>query len=68
LAWTFADYYRAYRIDQLIRESVARSGKITVEDMKRIQNDVFFVPADVFIPEIEKALRGGHGREAGQSA
>jgi len=58
LAWTFADYYRAYRIDQLIRESVARSGKITVEDMKRIQNDVFFVPADVFIPEIEKALRG----------
>jgi acyl-homoserine lactone acylase PvdQ len=44
LAWTFADYYRAYRIDQLIRESVARSGKITVEDMKRIQNDVFFAP------------------------
>jgi len=58
LAWTFADYYRAYRIDQLIRESIARNGKITVEDMKRIQNDVFFVPADVFIPEIEKALQG----------
>jgi len=58
LAWTFADYYRAYRIDQLIRESIAQKGKITVGDMGRIQNDVFFVPAEVFIPEIEKALQG----------
>jgi penicillin amidase len=57
LAWTFADYYRAYRIDELIKESVARKGKITIDDMKSIQNDVFFVPADVFIPEIEKALQ-----------
>jgi len=57
LAWTFADYYRAFRIDQLIRD-IARKGKITVEDMKRVQNDVFFVPAEVFIPEIEKALKG----------
>lgn len=58
LAWAFADYYRAYRIDKLIKECIAKKGKVALEDMKEIQNDVFFVPADVFIPEIGRALQG----------
>ena len=58
IAWTFADYYRAYRIDYLLKDTISAKGYVTIDDMKRIQNDVFFVPASVLVPEIEKALSG----------
>lgn len=57
LAWTFADYYRAYRIDYLIREAIGKRGFVTIDDMKKMQNDVFYVPAAMLIPEIEKSAR-----------
>lgn len=63
VAWTFADYYRAYRIDYLINEAVSKQGYVTVNDMKRIQNDVFYVPASTLVPEIEKALSGVGGED-----
>jgi len=56
VAWTFADYYRAYRIDYLLKDAISAKGYVTIDDMKRIQNDVFFVPASVLVPEIEEAL------------
>jgi len=58
VAWTFADYYRAYRIDYLIRECIKEKGYVTIEDMKKIQNDVFYVPAAKLVPEIENTLSG----------
>jgi len=58
IAWEFADYYRAYRIDYLIKECISEKGYVTIEDMKKIQNDVFYVPAAELVLEIEKALTG----------
>jgi penicillin amidase len=59
LAWTFADYYRAYRIDSLINQTITANGKISPVDMMRIQNDALFVPASTHVPKILQAYTGG---------
>ncbi len=45
IAWTWADYYRASRIQELINETINEKGYVTIEDMMRIQNDVLLVLA-----------------------
>jgi penicillin amidase len=59
IAWGFADYYRSYRIDQLINQTVENKGSVSVDDMKRIQNDVLLVPASTLVPKILQAYSGG---------
>jgi penicillin amidase len=59
MAWTYADYHRAYRIDSLINQTITANGKISPDDMKRIQNDVFEVPASTLVPKILQAYAGG---------
>ncbi len=44
--------WRAWRIEELIEELKP----ITVDDMRRIQNDVYVKQADVFVPLIVKAV------------
>ncbi|MEM0317738.1 MAG: penicillin acylase family protein [Candidatus Nezhaarchaeales archaeon] len=45
VAWTFADYYRAFRITERIEDIIRSGRKITMNDMRSIQNDVQFVLA-----------------------
>ena len=59
MAWVFADYYRAYRIDSLINQTITANGKISPTDMMRIQNDAFYVPASTLVPKIIQAYSGG---------
>jgi penicillin G amidase len=49
---SYAEGWRAWRIEELIEELKP----ITVEDMKRIQNDVYVKQADVFVPMIVLAV------------
>lgn len=67
LAWTFADYYRAYRIDSLINQTITAKGKISPVDMMRIQNDALFVPASTLVPKILQAYTGGAGGDVQNS-
>nr|MDO8135561.1 penicillin acylase family protein [Candidatus Njordarchaeum guaymaensis] len=59
IAWGYADYYRAYRIDRDINQTITANGSVSVEDMKKIQNDVFLVPASTLVPKILQAYSGG---------
>jgi penicillin amidase len=67
IAWTYADYYRSYRIDRDINQTITANGKISPEDMMRIQNDVFSVPASVLVPKLITALTG-HASSDAQAA
>jgi penicillin amidase len=58
MAWEFADYYRAYRIDSLINQTITANGKISPTDMMRIQNDAYYVPASTLVPKIIQACAG----------
>jgi len=48
----YADGWRAWRIEELIQ----KLAPITMDDMKRIQNDVYVKQADIFVPMILKAV------------
>jgi len=52
------DGIRGGRIDQLIREQLARGRKLSLRDMRRIQADTVLVDAAFFVPQILQALRG----------
>jgi penicillin amidase len=64
IAWSYADYYRAFRIDELINQTIKNKGSVSVDDMKRIQNDVLLVPARVLVPKITQAFSGGGSADA----
>jgi len=59
IAWGYADYYRAYRIEYDINQTIIAKGRVSVDDMKNIQNDVFLVPASTLVPKILQAYAGG---------
>lgn len=54
LAWRQAEGYRGRAIDRYLRNAEPHS--ITVEDMQRLQADVFDVAASIFIPELLAAV------------
>jgi penicillin amidase len=54
LAWRQAEGYRGRAIDRYLKNAAPHS--ITVEDMQRLQADVFDVPASVFIPKLLDAV------------
>lgn len=56
IGWTWADYYRARRIRELLEGLVAGGGKLTADDMKAVQNDVFSIPARELLPYLLDAL------------
>ena len=57
IGWTWADYYRARRI----RELIEALKPLDVEDMKAIQTDVFSIPAREFVPYLLDALEARVG-------
>jgi penicillin amidase len=59
IAWGYADYYRAYRVEYLLNQTIASKGYVSVDDMKRIQNDAFLIPASKFVPQLLLAYPGG---------
>jgi penicillin amidase len=67
IGWEWADYYRSYRIAYDINQTISLKGKISPQDMMAIQNDVFDVPASVFIPQLITALTG-HASSDAQAA
>ena len=50
LGWRWADRYRYERIATLIQETLAKKGKISIEDMMRIQRDIHSLSADYLLP------------------
>ena len=52
IGWTWADYYRARRI----RELIEALNPLSVEDMEVIQNDVLSIPAREMVPYLLSAL------------
>jgi penicillin amidase len=50
------DGLRGGRIDRLIRQQLARGGRLSVRDMQRIQADTVLVDAQFFVPRIVRAL------------
>ncbi|MBI1852119.1 MAG: penicillin acylase family protein [Planctomycetes bacterium] len=53
---------RAGRITQLLRARLAGNGRVSLADMRNIQNDVALLDAEVFVPFILDAFR--HARAA----
>ncbi|MHA1279130.1 MAG: penicillin acylase family protein [Candidatus Helarchaeota archaeon] len=62
LAWRQAEGYRARAIDRYLKNANLHS--ITVEDMQRLQADVFDVSASVFIPKLLDAAYTYYGNIA----
>ena len=52
IGWTWADYYRARRIRELIEALTP----LSVEDMKIVQNDVLSIPARELVPYLIDAV------------
>ncbi len=59
LAWQQAEGYRGRAIDRYLSQATPHS--ITVEDMQRLQADVFDICASVFIPELLNAANTYYG-------
>ncbi|MHA1266270.1 MAG: penicillin acylase family protein [Candidatus Helarchaeota archaeon] len=59
LAWAQADGYRGRAISRYLKNAGLHS--ITVEDMQRLQADIFDVAASVFIPYLLNAVKSYYG-------
>jgi penicillin amidase len=56
LAYVYSEGNRAARIEQLINQKLGAGGKISSDDMARIQSDVALFDAEVMTPYIAKAF------------
>ncbi|NHI91585.1 MAG: penicillin acylase family protein [Candidatus Lokiarchaeota archaeon] len=61
MGYAFEEGYRGMRINMLIREKISAAEKISVEDMKDFQHDVYDIAASVFIPELLDAAEQFYG-------
>ena len=64
LGYAFDEGYRGMRINDLIRAKIAAAEKITFEDMKNFQLDVYDVAAEAFVPELLTAAEQFYGGQA----
>jgi penicillin amidase len=52
--------WRAWRIENMIKEQIAAKKPFTMEDMKRMQNDVYVQKAEVEVPLILQTIERKH--------
>lgn len=62
LAWRQIEGYRGRAINRYLKNAAPHS--ITVEDMQRLQADIFDVAASVFVPELLNAAKTQYGNIA----